>query len=168
MILIGYHGTTEKTARAILSGKPYLRSNGKKEWLGEGIYFYFDYKDAVNWTIQKGYANSAVLHNIIQIKNNEFIDLDTEKGKSIFQEVIKAFCESGVPIDNTKEQQNQCAVANMIWDRFEECKLMMGTFHSDRRIMRTLTDPRPTRREFCLRTSDPIKSIVQVEVIQDD
>lgn len=168
MILTGYHGTTEESAQSILKNKEYSISSGKTEWLGEGVYFYFEYHEAVKWTVLKKYSSPAVLHNIIHVNDNEYIDLDEKEGKDLFQSVIDRFCESGVPIDNTKEQQNQCAVANEIWKRCKECKLMMGTFHSEKRKMRTLTDPRPTRREFCLRNSDPIKSIVRVEVIQDD
>ena len=46
MLLTGYHGTTQESAKSILKEKQFKLSQSNKEWLGEGIYFYEQFSDA--------------------------------------------------------------------------------------------------------------------------
>lgn len=113
MIIAGYHGTSSESADNIIATNKFELSQGDKEWLGSGIYFYLNYEDAVLWTKSRNIKNPAILHCLIEVKDNEWLDFDSDYGKNIYQKFSDMFAEMGV-VFNT-EQQNQCAVMNFIW-----------------------------------------------------
>lgn len=54
MFLTGYHGTTLDDANNIIKDGSFKISNSDTEWLGEGIYYYFNISDAyINGVTQK-------------------------------------------------------------------------------------------------------------------
>ncbi len=52
----GYHGTNNVAAQKIIEENQFIPSKDKKTklYLGRGVYFYIEYKDAISWNI-KGY-----------------------------------------------------------------------------------------------------------------
>jgi hypothetical protein len=38
--VVGYHGTSEEIADALVNGEPFTESSGVSEWLGFGVYFW--------------------------------------------------------------------------------------------------------------------------------
>ncbi len=96
--ITGYHGTSKDIASKIIEKKYFMISNGDKEWLGRGIYFYTNYEDALEWSKLKYDTAFSVLHTIIEINQEEFIDFDTEEGKEIFECFKSLFNKHGIAI----------------------------------------------------------------------
>ena len=157
MKLIGYHGTSQGQAIDILS-KGYHLSHDDDEWLGDGIYFYFKYKDAYNW------KTDAVLRSTIKIKRSEYLDIDTKIGESIFREMVNIiYAQYGSKIDpystgDDLVQKNQCALMRMIWDTYPKIKVISAAFPYEKTTFKTLIDKRLKRREFCVRSNEYIVS----------
>lgn len=163
MIITGYHGTSCESADNIIRTKEFKISQGNKEWLGNGIYFYVNYEDATRWTKSRQIENPAVLHCLIEVQDDEFIDFDSDEGKKIVEQLKTALVVAGIKYESP--QQNQCALMNLIWNKISKVKVLMGSFATQKSILPTLIDGRNKRKEFCVRSNEEIKSIVKLEVI---
>lgn len=158
MYLTGYHGTTLVNANKIIAEHKFYTSRSDHEWLANGIYFYFNIEDALKWR-----NSEAILHTIIKIEDDEFLDIDSREGSSMFNDIVKEIA-STIP-DGTinthfySAQKNQCAVMNTMWDSCPEIKIIAASFPSEKTMLRTIFDARPKRREFCLRENKYIKYI---------
>jgi hypothetical protein len=84
MYLTGYHGTSKKNGYDIVKSKHFNISISSTEWLGSGIYFYCEFSDALKWS-----SDNMVLHAVIYVEEDEYIDLDSENGLMIYDSVIK-------------------------------------------------------------------------------
>lgn len=159
---IGYHGTTREAAENIVEKKmKYRISCSNKEWLGRGIYFYVNISDARQW------RNSfAVLRSVIWIKQSEYIDYDTEKGRELFvraKQIIEEYAQGKLLLS---AEEAQCVISNMIWDSNPQVKLMAATFPNEpRKGQKTIFDYRKKRREFCVRDND---CIIKTELVQQE
>lgn len=167
MLFTGYHGTRQDKAEEILRSGEFQISSGEKEWLGHGIYFYPNYLDAVIWTEKKGYKSASIIHSIVKIKDNEFIDFDTEEGRKIQRSFELIIYNSGIKIGNNA-QANQCATMNYIWQNEKECKLMIASFQTEPSPFPILKNSSKMRREFCVIDNSVIESMCRVEVVKDD
>lgn len=155
MFLTGYHGTTLENAEDILKEGEFKISSGDKEWLGDGIYYYFNISDALNWKNAE-----AVLHSVVKIDDTEYLDIDTEIGANIYNQMIEYISsvqDKKVDDSNESYQKNQCAVMRILWDSYPKLKAVAAAFSPQRTKYRTLLDKRPKRREFCVRNNDCIK-----------
>lgn len=155
MYLTGYHGTTLESANNIIEEGKFNISDSNTEWLGKGIYFYFDITDAYNWR-----DTEAILHSVIKINDNEYLDIDTDDGATIYNEIIDYISTiQGKEIDTSTKnsQKNQCAVMKMMWDLNPNIKAISASFATTPTKVRTLLDKRPRRKEFCVRDNDVIK-----------
>lgn len=166
MFITGYHGTTRDNAEHILSTRKFYLSKGEEEWLGSGIYFYPNLNDAYDWR-----ESEVILHAVIKIKEDEYLDLDTKDGKEVYRNIINSLYNytdeemitKGINISNNNIIKNQCAVANVLWDTFSEMKVIFASFHKERTQITTMIDARIERREFCVRDNDCIVSIQRIE-----
>lgn len=154
MFLTGYHGTALDRAEKILKDGYFDISNGDTEWLGEGIYYYFDITDAYNWR-----GAEAILHSVIKIEDNEYLDIDSKVGGDVYNEMIDYISSSQnkTVTESASVQQNQCAVMKMLWETYPELKAISASFHVEKTKIKTLLDRRCTRKEFCIRNNNPIK-----------
>ena len=162
MILTGYHGTSTTNGHSIIASKTFKYSNGPKEWLGKGIYFYENITDAQQWV--KDGQPSCVISAIIKSSKKYILDLDTDTGKSKFFEAIELFVKYNPNTPINKAQENQCAVCNLVHQLHPKYKLFMGSFAYNRTVLQTLTDARPKRREMAVKDHSIIKSF---EIIKD-
>ena len=162
MLITGYHGTSKDIASKIIEKKYFMISNGDKEWLGRGIYFYTNYEDALEWSKLKYDTAFSVLHTIIEINQEEFIDFDTEEGKEIFECFKSLFNKHGIE-QYDSVQKNQCAVMNFIWEHEINIKVLMCSFATKPNVFRTLNDGRRKRKEFCARNNDVIKGLTLIK-----
>lgn len=154
MFLTGYHGTSTENAHKIIDNKEFAISKGEKEWLGDGIYFYFDISDAYNWR-----DSDAIIHSVVKIKEDEYLDMDSDAGSVIYNgilEIISATQSKNI-YRNATPQENQCAVMRMIWGQYPKIKVISASFAIKPTKINTLMDKRPRRREFCVRGNDCIK-----------
>lgn len=163
LLLAGYHGTKMSSAESILRNHHYNLSNGEKDWLGSGIYFYYEIEDAYNWR-----DTDAILHSIIRIEDREYLDIQSDEGKELFRKMCEVIYDAqGKQYSQQRDmaQKNQCAVINMVWDNSPEIKVISEEFPSEKNLVITLTDVRPRRREFCVRDNS---CIVYTSLIRKD
>lgn len=162
MLLTGYHGTTETSARSILEQKEFHVSHGDKEWLGSGIYFYEKFSDAFAWEPLSDGSESvlrAVLHAVVNVPDEAYLDIDSPEGEKIWMDIIDYICDTmRIRLTGTI-QQKQCAVCNILWDINPELQVLEGSFGTPPSRIATLIDKRRRRREFCCRSNDSIKAI---------
>lgn len=155
MFLTGYHGTSNESADNILKENFFKLSESDKEWLGKGIYFYFDFADAYEWR-----NNESILHSVIKIEDDEYLDLDTKEGLNICRKAIDMVIKYGVvsnPKDKKMAQKNQCAAMNCIWRLSNTTKVMSRSFPREPKVIEMLIDERPLRKEFCVKDNSCIK-----------
>ena len=156
MFLTGYHGTSLESANNILKTKEFNVSSKDTEWLGTGIYFYNEFSDAYEWR-----DSEAVLHSVIKIDSSEYLDIDSEEGKKIYNEIKNHIVKmQGKDVDNSLKnvQKNTCAVMRMLWENEDlDLKVISASFPKGYVDFRTLLDTREKRKEFCVRNNECIK-----------
>ena len=149
MYLSGFHGTTLERARSIMREGRYNRSEGGKNWLGSGIYFYTDIEDACAWRDAE-----VVLHSIVQIDEDQLLDLDTETGKQAFRIIAQVIAEENqlfrITSDSDSRQRNQDTIARILRLANPHLEACAASFPVGGAKPPTIFDPRPLRREFCL------------------
>ena len=165
MYFTGYHGTTVTRGNEILGKKSFVASKSDKEWLGAGIYFYNQYRDAYNWSnnITKSEDDISVLHVLIDIDEDYVLDLDSEQGLAYSRRIINALESSYYHLEKRTAQENQCTISNFIWDEWADLQMLIASFATEVTPFRMLRDVRIKRREFCLRSNEFIKSIQEIE-----
>lgn len=159
MFITGYHGTTMDSAKKIIKDNAFLISNKNDEWLGEGIYFYEKYSDAIKWELKDKHKSEAVLHVIVEINNDEYIDFDSDEGKKLFEGMMRIIKEENIVIDDKSSQKNQCSTMNYIWQNNPNIKVIFASFPTEKSIYKVMLPYRTLRREFCVRSNDVIKDI---------
>ncbi|WPX08550.1 hypothetical protein [Anaerocellum danielii] len=84
----GYHGTTRESAIKILASKKFLISRGKKQWLGEGVYFFEnDLKQAYNWcTKARKYRDWVIIKS--RIEADTLLDLCDLETFELFEALV--------------------------------------------------------------------------------
>lgn len=118
MIEYGYHGTSMESAASILESGIMKRSEGYDEWLGKGIYFFYNQKDAEWWCQQRAYPSPAILYadfNFINKVINLVCDYnDQEK----FKEYCSAVKEKSEKLPGGKRRRNymQLAINKLLYD----------------------------------------------------
>lgn len=165
MFVTGYHGTTKNNANKIVKENRFKISNNKDEWLGKGIYFYEKYSDAVKWETKDKHHSDAVLHVIVEIDDNEYIDFDSDKGKELFARMMGIIKSQNVEIRSNSAQINQCSTMNYIWENVPEVQAVFASFPTEPSIYPVMLQYRSLRREFCVRNNDVIKDIVLLKEV---
>lgn len=156
MLITGYHGTTETNAHNILADGEYHISRSDKEWLGDGIYFYEHFSDAFDWKPKSG-EEKVVLHSVICIEEDEYLDLDSPAGEQVWRGVLEHICEShSIKLTGTA-QENQCVACRILWDTCPYLKVIAGSFATEPAQVKVLIDKRFRRREFCVKNNKSIK-----------
>lgn len=168
MYITGYHGTTKERAKKIVEENKFNISNENDEWLGKGIYFYEKYSDAIRWESKDNRQSDAVLHVIVEIDDDEYIDFDSDKGKELFARMMSIIKQQGVFIESNSAQQNQCSTMNYLWEKQPKIQAVFASFPTEPSIYPVMLQYRTLRREFCVRDNSVIKDIVLLkEVIKN-
>ncbi len=165
MFITGYHGTTKDKAKKIVEENNFIISNKKDEWLGKGIYFYEKYSDAIKWESKDKHKSDAVLHVIVEIDDNEYIDFDSDKGKELFARMMSIIKKQDIDIDMNSAQQNQCSTMNYIWKMVPNIQAVFASFPTEPSIYPVMLQYRTLRREFCVRDNSVIKDIVLLKEV---
>ena len=161
MYLTGYHGTNQSSANRIIRNQKFHLSNGRKEWLGNGIYFYIDFADSLDWAQMRYNDDYAVVHALIKINEDELIDYDSVKGTKLLNIILEYI---GTSLGGTP-QENQCALANYIWSRSPDIKVLKSSFAKTPSKVKMLKDMREKRIEFCVRDNiENIFGICQIPI----
>ena len=158
MILTGYHGASHIRSDEIEATRKFHISTAQKDWLANGIYFYFNFEDAYNWKGTSGNETSeSVFHALVSVTDDEYLDFDTEDGRILYSKVVEYLAAThDKRIDPNAAQKNQCAVIQTIWDANPQLMVMACSFSPVRTVFQTKYDYRPVRKEFCVRNNLPI------------
>ncbi len=162
MCLKGYHGTSREKAENILRDKAYHISKGPEHWLGDGIYFYFECKDAQDWCLKRGIQEGAVLCSTVEYNQDEYLDIDEENGRKFLRETLKLMEEVfhiKLSTEAKDTQKNQCAMINTLWKVNPKLMVVMASFPTAPRkkdAPALLSETRELRREFCVRNNQRI------------
>lgn len=163
MYLTGYHGTKKELADSIINSKSFLLSKGDEQWLGDGIYFYPDFGDAFNWKYdEKEAAVESVIHVIVKINDDEYLDLDDDDAKRMFSSLLDELAKSA-DVKPTGIQKNQNAVCKAIWEKTPKLRLMMASFPREKTKYPAMIDTREKRKEFCVRDNSCIVYMNKIE-----
>lgn len=92
----GFHATTKKNADKIKKQNLFKPSTKDYEWLGKGIYFWTDYKDALFWVnnSHKNEPDMCIITAVIKEDENRILDLDIEKNMQKLDAFATAYTES--------------------------------------------------------------------------
>jgi len=162
MIATGYHGTRRVNADQILTSQEFHPSDSGADWLGNGIYFYESYEDALYWKKNsEEICTEAILHVIVQYGDHEFLDLDQPEGQHVYEELEQSLAQSGYEPEGDISQRT-CAVVKLLWQQCDQVKVMFCSFPRQPRPIRTLIEYRKKRREICVKNNESIKNIIEV------
>lgn len=164
--LKGFHGTLDEKANKILSDK-FIHSKKDTEWLGFGVYFFADKKDAKQWALMEARKKKnhsslpAVLVADILTEEALFCDLDLQENmsklKEEFQGILKSIVNKG-KVQLTKEQ-TRCVCCNFFAKKYK-IKVLAYTFPS--LPINELGFPianMKLHRQFCVRDDNCINNL---------
>ncbi|MCL1886214.1 MAG: hypothetical protein FWF98_05635 [Dehalococcoidia bacterium] len=160
--ICGYHGTDKEYGDAIFQTKIFLPSQSDAEWLGKGVYFYIKSDDAAEWCKKRNYDNPMILRACVIVKEDEYLDYDTEDGKGLIRSAMEVITHASKYTkfgENNAAAKNQHAIAMVLWAEFPELKVLLGTFPTQAHPFPVIKDVRPLRPEFCVRDSSYLREI---------
>lgn len=140
-----YHGTSVGRAKKIKQAGRYYHSDGSKEWLGEGAYFFIDrnaFENACKWIkykVQKDitYSQGAVLINEMNVEEENLVDLNNPEWQEVFQEYTKMYIEKhekeGFSI-SAEALELDCSVLN------DMCKELGSKAVKQQRYIKAISD----------------------------
>ena len=86
-------------------------------------------------------------------------------GQNITKKVIDVLKRNFLYLITGTAQENQCAIANFIWQEWSHIKLIMASFPTEPSAFKMLKDARKYRKEFCVRDNEYIKAINYIDCI---
>ena len=144
-----YHKAgVEKANKAIRDQRFYV-GIGNHLWLGNGVYFWQEYKDAVWWNGH--YKRPVILIVDLICEQNRFLDMDDESVKKAFYDYIadseRAFLKSGLGLRGERDDVLSAGSFNYFKAKFG-IELIRYSFPGE-----------SGRPQFCATTSKPAKNI---------
>ena len=126
--LIGYHGTNEANAKAIISSNKFILSNKKNEWLGKGAYFW-DKFELGEWWANLHYLDETptVIECKLDCKKEEYLDLNKEMNK------LEEFREQFI------EESKKYGVKIPVFKGYNEQKKFFCTLYSQKNNIKILS-----------------------------
>lgn len=94
----GYHRAAESYARYVLKYKKFKPSTKPQEWLGDGIYFWIDLKDA-EWWNDDLFKCSYILQSELSCNSDQYRDLD-DPGCMLELEEFAEECRSALNVSH--------------------------------------------------------------------
>lgn len=103
--IVGHHGTSVDSANAILKNS-FSISEGDREWLGDGVYFFVDgvstktVELASKWAIAEAwnkkerkldYNSYSIIESTISVDELEYLDLTIEDGLEVLEYLIDRY-----------------------------------------------------------------------------
>lgn len=112
--LNGFHGTDEIAAKNIIDSRMFKKNYNDQHWLGQGIYFFEEDPDAAMiWALfqTRQEENAVVVKAEIEVKSSSYLNLNTRKGISEFDEmkneIEKVLEEHGISIQTLDESDDE-------------------------------------------------------------
>lgn len=135
---VGYHATTKTNARSILSRHRFIDSNGPKEWLGKGFYFFAYLADAKKWcSTRKDLRGkeTCVLKAELKYNSEQLLDLDNpddlETLEAILNEADRINKSAIIPLTTLSKESWEkriCAACNLAREFYPNIGIIIYTF----------------------------------------
>lgn len=169
---IGYHGTDKEAAQGIVSSQKFIPSSAEDEWLGEGVYFFWDPDDSHWWCTDISGLKSYV---VLQARLNAASIIDLVHKRSD-QEEFKKLCDRvqhmSAKMPNGNIRKNYMSLALKIMVKEIKPDIIIGGFDQNRKFWFTNYDKRlkfpviPLQVQLCVLKSKCIENItVYQEVV---
>jgi len=167
-----YHGTSLACANIIVKSKRFILSEGNKEWLGSGIFFFPHFGSAAKWAQSKRVP--SVLSVILKFTHDQFFDLDKPYNLRAFEKCFREYMAdlanegefrpkfSKINLEELKKLW--CFSSNVYKEENKNVKLMAYTFSMP---YDTLTGFEFKQRQFCS-TDNSIITDIHEEEIHDE
>lgn len=159
--LVGYHGTLQSKAKKIIKGT-FIISTKKTEWLGQGIYFFGDRRDAKYWAEQEAKKphnrgeQPYVLRVDIICSESEYMDLDIEDSLDYFDKTLEEIHPKRSGPNFKSNEQARCYYCDL-FKRVKGVKVLAYTFPRMTRSKWALPRVEP-QRQICVANNDYIKN----------
>lgn len=166
---IGYHGTLDIKANAIIEQNYFIPSSKDTEWLGEGVYFFAHKQHAIDWANREaskprniGKA-SCVLSVDLDYEPSDLLDLDDPEQLQMLNDFVSASMEKlksskSAPVVNLSsaaKHQRWCFACNSYRRLNSSIKLTSYTFH----FGMTLLGLHQNQRQICVNNPTVISNI---------
>lgn len=123
--VVAFHGTSKTTARKLIAGAPFGKSENDDDWLGHGIYFWEYAPQQAWWWAKRRYgSNAAVVGALVRL--GQCIDmLDPSNARLLHAahaDLEAAYRAEGKELPNNANthKYRDCAVFNWLYARLEE------------------------------------------------
>jgi len=119
--VVAYHGRRRETARRLVSGEPFARSENDDDWLGHGVYFWEHAPRQAWWWAERRYgsAQASVIGAIIRL--GSCLDLldpaNTQIVKAGFDELVQEakVGQTRLPRNANNYKYLDCVVFNRVY-----------------------------------------------------
>ena len=162
--LKGFHTTTSQNAQQIDFNKKFKPSKKINEWLGEGIYFWVTYEDAMYWFEKSNTLvdEMCVISVNLSLDEDRVLDLDTHNGMNILVDFTNTYnaemCKTGskVPKFQNKDEQ-RCFYCNL-YKRKYSLDAIIFTFSQEYNTVGFAVK----RKQVCVHNND----VITIETLQ--
>lgn len=122
-----FHGTEEQNLENI-EKNGFIYKQRDNHWLGQGIYFFEDKKQAINWKTRN---SKVVLEVTIELPFSEILDLDSIDGIEFFMNEVKEILQTSEIKIEIKEDElnvNRCFFLDIIKNKNKNINMIKYTF----------------------------------------
>lgn len=127
--MIGYHGTSKKSANIILRSEFQVSDGRDDHWLGTGIYFFQNICDADSWSKQK--FKPAIIECNLEYEECKFLDLDNpdmlSKTMSIWTDIESEYRANNISLSFKSDKHAMCYILN-VYKKMNGIELIKYTF----------------------------------------
>ncbi len=139
----GFHGTDMKHVDSILRGG-FIPSLGDNEWLGDGAYFFVrginedPVAQAEQWAIIDSWNNKtrkneydeyAVLHGVIEVDENNYLDLTEPSGIAILDYIQEKYTDKLAEIGKNLNFIDGCIINFARGEQIVDIRVVKGNFY---------------------------------------
>lgn len=161
--IVGFHGTTKKSAKSILQSNNFIVSKDDEEWLGPGVYFFEDdirqayyycvkAKKICNWSILKSDIYAKVIIDLVDTETLEYFEIILNKVKSRYLKRA----------DGRPRKLMNSVILNIMYEA-EPYDVVRGIFQVPSTRYLPRTNLMRLQKQICVRNLDCIKMIMEVD-----
>jgi len=171
--LLGYKAVSKEHGESAIERRELHRAkrdeaNDRYHWLGDGIYFYPELKDAESYLSEKGPGAFVISAKTVLLEREEIIDLghisDSDRRNKITDYIETLAGKRGIEIAIGTEpsfEKNRHIFAEIMWENYRNAKVLKASFWnlpSDEFREEEGKHARYLREEYCVRWGEYIDS----------
>lgn len=172
IVNIGYHGTTDSSAKKIIEQQHFIPSTKDTEWLGEGVYFFaykFHARVWANNEVAKpknAGKTAAVLSAHLTYEEDQLLDLDDPEQLQQVNELFRTVAEKTSVLKNAPKfdlhgkalKKRWCLLCNTYRRINKRIAITAYTFQRGK-VQNSFPN---TQRQFCVNKSEIISEIQDI------